>query len=87
MYLENVWRAFPWVGETNARYIQSGMYPGKTKGEPKAGQVFSQITNPNPGQIIYVIKMRPKAGESRSGGVLNSLCISLEQICWFSIDY
>ena len=25
---------------------------------------FSQITNPNPGQIIYVIKMRPKAGET-----------------------
>ena len=22
-----------------------------------------------------------------SGGVLNSLCISLEQICWSSIDY
>ena len=54
---------------------------------PRPGQVFSQITNPNPGLIIYVIKMRPKAGESRSGGVLNSLCISLEQICWFSIDY
>ena len=36
----------------------------KTKGEPNAGQVFSQITNPNPGQIICVIKMRPKAGET-----------------------
>ena len=64
-----------------------GCTPWKPKETPKPGQVFSQITNPNPGQIIYVIKMRPKAGESRSGGVLNSLYISLEQICWFSIDY
>ena len=35
------------------------MYPVKTKGEPKAG-----AANPNLGQIIHVIKMRPKAGET-----------------------
>ena len=80
-----------------------GCTPWKPKESPKPGQVFSQITNQNPGQIIYVIKMRPKAGvmwwivlilhntgnvhDYNSGGVLNSLCISLEQICWFSIDY
>ena len=80
-----------------------GCTPWKPKESPKPGQIFSQITNPNPGQIIYVIKMRPKAGvmwwivlilhntgnvhDYNSGGVLNSLCISLEQICWFSIDY
>ena len=40
------------------------MYPVKPKESPKPGQVFTQITNPNPGQIIYVIKMRPKAGET-----------------------
>ena len=41
-----------------------GCTPWKPKESPKPGQVFSQITNPNPGQIIYIIKMRPKAGET-----------------------
>ena len=42
------------------------MYPVKTKGEPKAGAGFLTNYQPKSGQIIYVIKMRPKAGESRS---------------------
>ena len=41
-----------------------GCTPWKPKESPKPGQVFSQLTNPNPGQIIYIIKMRPKAGET-----------------------
>ena len=58
-------------------YFSDTDVPVKTKGEPKAGAGF--LTN-----------YEPKSGanhKSGSRGVLNSLCISLEQICWFSIDY
>ena len=38
------------------------MYPVKTKKGPKAGAKISQIINRNPGQMLFFLRMRPKAG-------------------------
>ena len=37
--------------------------------------------------IVLILHNTGNVHDYNSGGVLNSLCISLEQICWFSIDY
>ena len=54
----------------------------KTKGEPKAGAGFLTNYQPKSGANHICYK-----NATQSRGNLNSLCISLEQICWFSIDY
>ena len=51
-------------GVTTYIFLNTDVTPWKPKEIQSPGQVFSQITNPNPGQIIYVINMRPKAGET-----------------------
>ena len=55
------------------------MYPVKTKGEPKAGAGFLTNYQPKSGANHICYK---NATQSRPGKL-----ISLEQICWFSIDY